>query len=73
LTLIAKDDRITRWSETMPAEKLNPCCERALATWIARIDETVASFPVIQNRPCPTCKQIVEVRVYGPPEERDER
>ena len=51
------------------AEKLNPCCEQVLATWLGRIDRTVSSYPVIQNRACPTCQQIIKVRVYGPPEE----
>ena len=55
------------------SEKLNPCCEQVLATWVDRIDRTVSSYPVIQDRPCPTCRQIIKVRVYGPPEERDER
>lgn len=51
------------------AEKLNPCCEQALAVWVDRIERTVSSYPVIQDRPCPTCRQIIKVRVYGPPEE----
>ena len=55
------------------AEALNPCCEQALATWVDRIEQMVVSYPVIQDRPCPTCRQIIKVRVYGPPEERDER
>lgn len=55
------------------AEPLKPCCQQALATWIDRIEQIVASYPVIQDRPCPECRQIIKVRVYGPPEERDER
>jgi len=50
------------------AENLQPCCETALATWLERIDKTVSSYPVIQDRPCPTCRRIVKIRVYGPPE-----
>lgn len=52
------------------ATTMNPCCEQALATWVEKIDTLVASYPVIQDRPCPTCRQIIKVRVYGPPEER---
>ncbi len=50
------------------AEDLQPCCEQALAQWLKRIDETVSSYPVIQDRPCPTCRRMIKVRVYGPPE-----
>jgi hypothetical protein len=49
-------------------EKLDACCQRALKEWVDRIHETVASYPVIQSRPCPTCKKVIKVRVYGPPE-----
>ena len=49
------------------AENLQPCCAQALAKWLKRIDETVSSYPVIQDRPCPTCRRIIQVRVYGPP------
>jgi hypothetical protein len=50
------------------AEQLDPCCRRALDRWVARIHETVVSYPVIQDRPCPTCRKIIQVRVYSPPE-----
>jgi hypothetical protein len=50
-------------------EALDPCCQRALAEWVRKIDEHVSSYPVIQDRPCPTCRQIIKVRVYAPREE----
>lgn len=51
------------------SDKLDPCCQRALNRWVARIHETVVSYPVIQDRPCPACRKIVKVRVYNPPVE----
>jgi hypothetical protein len=44
------------------------CCRRVLERQMDQIRENYASFPVIKNFPCPTCKKILELRVYERPE-----
>ncbi len=53
------------------AEALQPCCERARANFIKRLAATIVSYPVIKSFPCPTCKRIVPVRLYTPPDETE--
>ena len=50
------------------AETLQPCCERARAQYLVRIVGGVASYPVIKDIPCPTCRQIIPIRVYTRPD-----
>ena len=50
-------------------EQLDACCRRALDEWTRRIRANVSSYPVIQSRPCPVCKKVVKIRVYGPTDE----
>ena len=49
------------------AEPLQPCCERARARYLARVARGVASYPVIKEIPCPSCRRIVQIRVYTRP------
>ena len=48
-----------------PAEK--DCCRRTRARWMERIGAYFASFPVIKDVPCDTCREIIEIRVYEHP------
>jgi len=48
----------------MAKTALKPCCERTLNTYIKNIRNNYTSFPVIKDVPCPTCRQIIQVRVY---------
>jgi hypothetical protein len=50
------------------AETLQPCCERARAHYLARVVGGVASYPVIKDIPCPTCRHIIKIRVYARPD-----
>ena len=54
------------------AASLNPCCERMLDETRRRYELLATSYPVIKEFPCPTCSQIVKLRIYGPPEEEQE-
>ena len=49
------------------AEALNPCCQVARQRYIKRVTETVASYPLIKDIPCPTCRRIIQIRLYVPP------
>ena len=51
------------------AETLKPCCERALSETRRRFEDLTTSYPVIKEFPCPTCSQILKLRIYGPPAE----
>jgi len=42
------------------------CCRRTRERWLARIRSYFTSFPVIKDVPCDDCREIVEIRVYGP-------
>lgn len=55
------------------AETLKPCCERTLQEARRRFEDLTTSYPVIKDFPCPTCKQILQLRIYGPPEEQETR
>jgi len=48
----------------MAKAALKPCCEKTLDTYVKNIRNTYNSFPVIKDVPCPTCRQIIPVRVY---------
>jgi hypothetical protein len=50
-------------------EPLQPCCERARAAYLARLTKGIASYPVIKDVPCPTCRRIIQLRVYVRPGE----
>jgi hypothetical protein len=54
------------------AESLKPCCEGTLRAARGRYEELAMSYPVIKDFPCPTCSQILKLRIYGPPEEDQE-
>ena len=49
------------------AETLQACCIEARDAYIERIIKSIASYPVIKTIPCPTCRQIIPIRLYGPP------
>jgi hypothetical protein len=42
------------------------CCRRTRERWLARIRSYFTSFPVIKDVPCDECREILEIRVYGP-------
>ena len=54
------------------ADELQPCCLRARQQVLARVARGIASYPVIKDIPCPTCKRIIKIRVYVPPDEAGE-
>jgi len=54
------------------ADTLQACCERARQTYVQRITKTIMSYPVIKDIPCPTCRRIIPIRLYGPPGEAGE-
>jgi hypothetical protein len=51
------------------AEALQPCCEKARAALVTRLTKGIASYPVIKDVPCPTCRRIIQIRIYVPPAE----
>jgi hypothetical protein len=51
------------------AEALQPCCQRARDAYVARLAKGIASYPVIKDIPCPTCRRIIQIRVYVRPGE----
>jgi len=51
------------------AEPLQPCCQQAREKYLARLTRAITSYPVIKDFPCPTCKRIIQIRVYVPPGE----
>ncbi len=55
------------------AEALQPCCERARRQYVTRLTKAVASYPVIKDVPCPTCKRIIQIRIYVRPGEAADR
>jgi len=50
------------------AEILQPCCERAQSEYVARVARGIASYPVIKDIPCPSCRRIIKIRVYARPD-----
>jgi hypothetical protein len=54
------------------AEPLQECCQRAREQFIARLTKGIASYPVIKDLPCPTCRRIIQIRVYVRPGETGE-
>jgi hypothetical protein len=57
-----------RRTESM-AEELQACCVQAQQDYVKRLTRTIASYPVIKTIPCPTCKRIIAIRLYAPPDE----
>ena len=55
------------------AEALKPCCARTVSEARRRFEDLVTSYPVIKSFPCPTCNEILKLRIYGPPEEEQEQ
>jgi len=51
------------------AEALQPCCQKARAALVTRLTKGIASYPVIKDAPCPTCRRIIQIRIYVPPGE----
>ena len=51
------------------AEPLQTCCQRAREEYVARLAKGIASYPVIKDIPCPTCRRIIQIRVYVRPGE----
>lgn len=51
------------------ADTLKPCCEQTRREYVERMYLSVQSYPVIKAIPCTTCKQVLKIRVYAPPEE----
>ena len=54
------------------ADDLQACCLAAREAYLERIADTVASYPLIREFPCPNCRRIVKVRLWGPAAEADE-
>lgn len=51
------------------ADELQACCLRARQQYIARLTKGIASYPVIKDVPCPTCRRIIQIRIYTRPDE----
>ena len=49
------------------AEPLQPCCQRARDALVVRLTKGIASYPVIKDVPCPTCRRIIQIRIYVRP------
>ncbi|HVO25786.1 MAG TPA: hypothetical protein VMW56_19380 [Candidatus Margulisiibacteriota bacterium] len=49
------------------AEPLQACCQKARAALVARLTKGIVSYPVIKDVPCPTCRRIIQIRIYVPP------
>jgi hypothetical protein len=52
------------------AEEIAACCQKARREYEARFLKLVVSYPVIKEFPCPTCRRIIKIRIYEPPESR---
>jgi hypothetical protein len=50
------------------ADEEKECCAATRARWERRIALYYASFPVVKDVPCDTCRQILEIRVFEPAE-----
>lgn len=53
-------------------EALQACCVRARQEYVARLRKSIASYPVIKDVPCPTCRRIIQIRIYTPRDEAAE-
>lgn len=49
-------------------DDLQACCLAAREAYLKRIADAIFSYPLIKEFPCPDCRRIVKVRVYGPSE-----
>jgi len=45
------------------------CCAAERRKWLEQIRSSYLTFPVIRSVPCPTCKKILQIRVYERPDE----
>jgi hypothetical protein len=57
------------WAKKRPAmadEAEKECCRRTRERWLRRIEAYYTAFPVIKDVPCDDCREILEIRVYGP-------
>jgi len=43
------------------------CCIAARDAYVKRIADKIVSYPWIKEFPCPDCRRVVKVRLYGPP------
>lgn len=43
------------------------CCAETRRQWMDQIRRNYLTFPVIRSVPCPTCKMILQIRVYERP------
>ncbi|HVN83772.1 MAG TPA: hypothetical protein VMW17_02900 [Candidatus Binatia bacterium] len=50
-------------------DDLEACCVAARDAYVKRIADAIVSYPWIKTFPCPHCRRIVKVRLYGPPQE----
>ncbi len=48
-------------------EQEKDCCRATRARWERRIRAYYASFPVIKDVPCDTCREIIAIRVFETP------
>jgi hypothetical protein len=51
------------------AQELQPCCQQARREYVRRLTKAIASYPVIKDLPCPTCRRVIQIRIYTPPDE----
>lgn len=54
------------------AEAPQACCEQARQLYVKRMAKAITSYPVIKDLPCPKCRRIIQIRIYGPPREAGE-
>jgi hypothetical protein len=43
------------------------CCAAERRRWMEQIRRSYLTFPVIRSVACPTCKKILQIRVYERP------
>jgi len=53
-------------------DELQACCVAARDAYVKRIADAIVSYPWIKEFPCPDCRRVVKVRLYGPPSEAGE-
>lgn len=45
------------------------CCAAERRRWIDQVRRNYMTFPVIRQVPCPTCKKVLQIRIYERPGE----
>jgi hypothetical protein len=45
------------------------CCAAERRKWVDQIRRNYLTFPVIRQVPCPSCKRILQIRIYERPAE----